>query len=106
MSTIPLRTQTVSARATYSYKDIYLLEGNIGYSGSENFKPGQQYGLFPAVSAGWVPTQYDWVRNHLTFLDYFKIRGSVGKVGNSKIVNSNDHNTQPITTKTISLIRS
>ena len=90
MSIIPLRTQTVSARATYSYKDIYLLEGNLGYSGSENFKPGEQYGLFPAVSAGWVPTQYDWVRNHLAFLDYFKIRGSVGKVGNSKIVNNNN----------------
>ncbi len=90
MSIIPLRTQTVSVRATYSYKDIYLLEGNVGYSGSENFKPGEQYGLFPAVSAGWVPTQYEWVRDHLVFLDYFKIRGSVGKVGNSKIINSNN----------------
>lgn len=90
MSIIPLRTQTVSARVTYSYKDIYLLEGNVGYSGSENFKPGEQYGVFPAVSAGWVPTQYPWVKDKLTFLDYFKIRASVGKVGNSKILNSNN----------------
>lgn len=90
MSIIPLRTQTVSARVTYSYKDIYLLEGNVGYSGSENFKPGEQYGLFPAVSAGWVPTQYPWVQQHLSFLNHFKIRGSVGKVGNSKILNSNN----------------
>ncbi|RXK87105.1 SusC/RagA family TonB-linked outer membrane protein [Filimonas effusa] len=88
MSIIPLRTQTVSARVTYSYKDIYLLEGNVGYSGSENFRPGEQYGLFPAVSAGWVPTQYDWTRVHLPFLTHFKLRGSIGKVGNSKIVNA------------------
>lgn len=90
MSIIPLRTQTVSARATYSYKDIYLLEGDIGYSGSENFKPGEQYGIFPAVSAGWVPTQYEWVKDHMPFLNFFKIRGSWGQVGNSKITNSSN----------------
>lgn len=90
MSIIPLRYQAVSARATYSYKDIYLLEANMGYSGSENFKPGEQYGLFPAISAGWVPTQYDWTKDHLPFLDNFKIRASIGKVGNSQIRNSDN----------------
>jgi TonB-linked SusC/RagA family outer membrane protein len=88
MSIIPLRYQAASARATYSYKDIYLVEANAGYSGSENFKPGEQYGFFPALSVGWVPTQYEWTKNHLSFLNYFKVRGSWGKVGNSQIRNS------------------
>lgn len=90
MSIIPLRYQALSGRATYSYKDTYLLEANAGYSGSENFKPGEQYGFFPAISAGWIPTQYDWVKRSLPFIDYFKIRGSWGKVGNAKITNADN----------------
>lgn len=90
MSIIPLRTQALSGRATYAFKDTYLLEANVGYSGSENFEPGAQYGLFPALSAGWIPTQYDWVKRNLAFVDYFKIRGSWGKVGNAKILNSDN----------------
>ncbi len=90
MSIIPLRFQAISGRATYSYKDTYLLEANVGYSGSENFKPGEQYGLFPALSAGWVPTQYDWTRDNIPFVSYFKIRASWGKVGNAQIKNDAD----------------
>lgn len=90
MSIVPLRFQALSARATYSYKDIYLLELNAGYSGSETFRPGEQYGLFPAVSFGWVPTLYEWTQNHLPFLSFFKIRGSWGQVGNAQIKDNND----------------
>ncbi len=87
-SIIPLRTQALSGRITYSYKDTYLLEANAGYSGSENFKPGEQYGFFPALSAGWIPTQYAWMKENVKFIDYFKIRASWGKVGNAKITNA------------------
>ena len=52
ISSIPKRYQALSARATYSYKDAYLIEGNVGYTGSENFEPGKQFGLFPAISLG------------------------------------------------------
>ncbi len=82
---IPVRYQAISARATYGYKDTYLVELNAGYSGSENFKPGEQYGFFPAFSLGWIPTQYTWTKENLRFLDYFKIRASWGKVGNGEI---------------------
>jgi TonB-linked SusC/RagA family outer membrane protein len=85
---IPQRYQAVSGRATYSYNDIYFAEANAGYTGSENFKPGYQFGLFPAIAIGWVPTQYDWVKNNITFIDFFKFRASVGKVGNDRISNS------------------
>ncbi|SDL55370.1 TonB-linked outer membrane protein, SusC/RagA family [Pedobacter sp. ok626] len=90
MSIIPLRYQALSGRATYSFKDTYLLEANVGYSGSENFEPGAQYGLFPALSAGWIPTQYDWMKRNAAFIDYLKIRGSWGKVGNAKITNNDN----------------
>lgn len=79
---IPERFQTISGRATYSFKDTYLFELNAGYSGSENFKPGEQYGFFPAFSMGWVPTQYEWAKENISFFSYFKIRASWGQVGN------------------------
>jgi len=79
---IPVRYQATSARATYSYKDTYLLELNAGYSGSMDFRKGEQYGFFPAFSFGWVPTQYEWTKEHIPFFSYFKIRGSWGQVGN------------------------
>jgi TonB-linked SusC/RagA family outer membrane protein len=81
---IPVRYQAISGRATYSYKDTYLAEVNGGYSGSENFKPGEQYGFFPAFSLGWIPTQYHWTKEHIPFINYFKIRASWGKVGNGE----------------------
>ena len=82
---IPKRYQAISARATYSYKDTYMFEFNVGYTGSEQFKKGNRYGWFPAVALGWVPTQYEWTREKLPFLDFFKLRASLGKVGNDRI---------------------
>lgn len=85
LNSIPKRYQALSARATYSYKDTYFLEGNLGYTGSENFNKESRYGLFPSVSGGWVPTQYDWYRNLLPFNNFLKFRASWGKVGNDRL---------------------
>ena len=41
--------------------------------------------MVPAVALGWVPTQYEWTREKLPFLDFFKLRASLGKVGNDRI---------------------
>lgn len=58
MTAIPQRYQGVSSRLTYGYKDTYLIDANFGYTGSENFKKGEQFGFFPSVAIGWIPTQY------------------------------------------------
>ena len=85
ISSIPKRYQALSARLTYSYKDTYFVEGNVGYTGSENFEPGKQFGWFPAIAVGWLPTQYEFMQQHLGWLNYFKIRASYGEVGNDRI---------------------
>jgi TonB-linked SusC/RagA family outer membrane protein len=85
MTAIPVRYQGVSSRLTYNYADTYMIDVNFGYTGSENFKPGSQYGLFPSLALGWVPTSYKWVKEKLPFLDFLKIRGSYGTVGNDRI---------------------
>lgn len=85
LSAIPIRYQGVSSRFTYGFRDTYLLDVNFGYTGSENFQPGRQYGFFPSVALGWVPTSYKSVQENLPWLNYLKLRGSYGTVGNDRI---------------------
>lgn len=88
LSAIPLRYQGVSGRITYGFRDTYLVDVNFGYTGSENFQPGKQYGFFPSIALGWVPTNYEFMRQHLPWLDHFKIRASYGTVGNDRITST------------------
>lgn len=87
LESIPLRYQGVSSRITYGFRDTYLLDVNFGYTGSENFQPGRQYGFFPSIALGWVPTSYKSVQKAVPWLNYFKIRASYGTVGNDRISN-------------------
>lgn len=85
LEAIPLRYQGISSRLTYGFRDTYLLDVNFGYTGSENFQPGRQYGFFPSIALGWVPTGYDFVKKAAPWLNYLKIRASYGTVGNDRI---------------------
>lgn len=87
LSAIPLRYQGVSSRLTYGYQDTYMIDVNFGYTGSENFEPGRQFGFFPSVALGWVPTNYEFIKRNLTWLNFLKLRGSYGMVGNDRISN-------------------
>ncbi len=84
MNAIAKRYQSLSGRFTYGFKDTYFVDLNFGLNGSENFKTGQQYGFFPAVAVGWVPTQYNFLKKS-KWLNFLKIRASYGSVGNDRI---------------------
>lgn len=90
LSSIPYRNQGVAGRLTYSYNDIYFVEGNFGYNGSENFPKGQRFGFFPSMALGYVISNYDYVRENIPFINMMKLRYSFGLVGNDKIVKSNN----------------
>ncbi len=85
MASIPHRTLAYSGRFTYAYKDKYLTEFNWGYTGSENFEKGKQFGFFPAVSVGWVLSEEPFIKKMIPWMDQFKIRASYGEVGNDEI---------------------
>lgn len=85
MASIPHRTLAYSGRFTYAYKDKYLTEFNWGYTGSENFEKGKQFGFFPAVSLGWVLSEEPFIKKTMPWMDQFKIRASYGEVGNDEI---------------------
>ena len=82
---IPKRNQGIAGRLTYSYNDIYFVEGNFGYNGSENFPKGQRYGFFPSIALGYVLSNYGFIKDRLSFVDMLKLRYSYGLVGNDQI---------------------
>jgi TonB-linked SusC/RagA family outer membrane protein len=85
---IPRRNQSVSGRLMYGYDNRYLAEFNFGYTGSENFKPGHQFGFFPAVSAAWNISEEKFIRDNVRWLDLLKVRYSYGEVGNDNFGNN------------------
>ena len=85
LTAIPKRYIGLSSRLTYSFRDTYFIEGNLGYTGSEAFENGHKFGLFPAISGGWIPTQYGLVKKVVPWLSYLKFRLSYGEVGNDQI---------------------
>ena len=61
-----------------------MFDVNMGYNGSENFAPGKtRFGLFPALSGGWIMTSEKFMENQNIF-DLLKLRISWGRVGNDK----------------------
>lgn len=82
---IPYRNQSLAGRVTYSYRDKYLLEGNVGATGSENFEKGNRWGVFPAVAAGWVISRESFFAPLSGTFSLLKVRGSIGTTGNDII---------------------
>lgn len=82
---LPVSYRGVSARLTYGYKSKYLAEINAGYNGSDQFAKGNRYAFLPAFSLGWVLSEENFIKDNLKFLDFLKLRGSYGSVGNDKI---------------------
>lgn len=81
---IPNSYQGVVGRVTYDYNNKYLAEINVGYNGTENFAPGKRFGLFPALSLGWVVSEESFFGEN-NIISFLKLRGSYGEVGNDKI---------------------
>ncbi len=79
------RNQALAGRIAYNWKLKYFVDFNFGYTGSESFARGQQYGFFPAFSAAWNLGEESFIKNNSKWINMFKIRFSHGKVGNDKL---------------------
>lgn len=85
ISSIPQRNQGIAGRFTYSWNDLYFIEGNFGYNGTPNFPKGERFNFFPSIALGWVPSNYQWVKDRWAFLSLLKLRYSFGAVGNDQV---------------------
>jgi len=74
-------------RANYNFKETYLASFTMRADGSSNFAPGNRWGYFPSMSAGWVITNESFMKTVENTMDFLKLRGSWGQNGNSTIDN-------------------
>lgn len=69
---------------SYNYAQKYLLEASFRYDGSVIFPPGNRWGFFPSVSAGWRVSDENFFKN-VRFINDLKIRASIGLLGNDSV---------------------
>ena len=68
-------------RATYSFKNRYLLMGALRYEGaSQLWSTDNAWGLFPSISVGWRITEEAFMKNQKIF-DDLKLRVGYGVTG-------------------------
>lgn len=79
-------------RVAYNYKEKYLLEFLWRYDGSDIFPETTRYGFFPGVMAGWLISEENFWKNSVSAVNYLKLRGSWGQLGNDQIYLPNTTN--------------
>lgn len=63
----------------YAYDNRYLLDFTMSGSASSILDPDKRWGIFPAVGAGWVLSEEDFMKND--WLNLLKVRASYGISG-------------------------
>ncbi|MCF6333113.1 MAG: TonB-dependent receptor [Draconibacterium sp.] len=81
---LPYYDRGVFGRFTYVSNKKYIGEFSFGYNASDNFPSGKRWGFFPAISAGWIVSNENFLKDHST-VNFLKLRGSYGLVGNDNI---------------------
>lgn len=81
---LPFNYLGIASRVTYGFDNKYFAEFNAGYNGSEQFRKGNRYGFFPAVSGAWLISNEKFLENNKVITN-LKVRGSYGAVGNDRL---------------------
>ena len=72
-------------RIGYNYSEKYFVQGSVRRDGTSRFVGDNRWGVFPSVSAGWRISKENFFQPLLNIVNDFKIRGSVGVLGNSNV---------------------
>ena len=66
----------------YVYDDRYILNASISRMGNDNYAPEDRWDTFWGVGAGWILSNEKFLKTN--WLDFWKIRASYGKTGQSE----------------------
>ncbi|UYZ63122.1 SusC/RagA family TonB-linked outer membrane protein [Hymenobacter weizhouensis] len=77
----PSRLASYFGRVNYEFAGKYLFQAIARYDGSSSFPPGDKFGFFPGVSAGWRISEEDFMKDN-QLISNLKLRVGYGKVGN------------------------
>jgi TonB-linked SusC/RagA family outer membrane protein len=73
-------------QANYVYKDKYFFMASIRQDGSSLFGERNRFGTYWSTGVGWLLTGEPFMKKTSSWLDYFKIRGSIGAAGNAATI--------------------
>lgn len=74
------------SRINYQFDNKYLIGITARYDGSSRFGEANRFGVFPSMSAGWVLSREEFLKD-IKALSFLKLRGSYGLTGNAEIAN-------------------
>jgi len=81
------RSVSYFGRIGWNWQEKYMINATVRRDGSSRFAKGHRFGTFPSVSAGWNISNENFMESTRSWLDFLKIRGSWGRVGNQNIDN-------------------
>lgn len=72
-------------RVAYNFSEKYLAEFLWRYDGSDIFPQSTRYGFFPGFLAGWVVSEENFFKDNISAVNFLKVRGSWGQLGNDQV---------------------
>jgi TonB-linked SusC/RagA family outer membrane protein len=75
--------RSIISRLAYNYGEKYIVEGQLRADGSSTFAPGNQWGYFPSISAGYRISKESWFSSKV--INDLKLRASYGTLGNDNV---------------------
>lgn len=71
-------------RATYDFRQKYLLGVSLRRDVSSRFADGYRVGYFPGASVGWIVSEENFMQS-IPVINTLKLRGSIGQTGNNDV---------------------
>lgn len=72
-------------RVTYNYREKYMAEFIWRKDGSYIFPKADRFGFFPGLLLGWNISNEDFFSENIKFINFLKVRGSYGQMGNDQV---------------------
>ncbi|WP_291909946.1 SusC/RagA family TonB-linked outer membrane protein [Chitinophaga sp. CB10] len=75
------------SRARYNYAEKYFAEASFRRDGSSRFSPSTRWGSFYSIGGSWILSKENFFDRFTKYVEYAKLRGSYGTVGNKNSAN-------------------
>lgn len=79
------RYLSVFGRLNYIWDNKYIINANFRRDGSSTFAPGNRFGNFGSIGAAWIVSEENFIKEHIDWLSFLKLRSSYGSIGNDQI---------------------
>jgi TonB-linked SusC/RagA family outer membrane protein len=79
------RYTAIFARLNYNLFGKYFMNLTTRRDGSSRFGNGKQFANFGAIGSAWIFSEENFIKEHLPFLSFGKLRASYGITGNDQI---------------------